>query len=158
MVKDYRHIEGFDYNHFSGPRLNEVLHDVNISYICCAAVTVSHYSPLSGREFKKLRRQLQRKRHFKIELFLRLNAFRFFQFDHVVQNRRRTLFLVWNKWFSCKKQTEKKRFTATGSHCYQNLMYDNFTLSFGRLCPKIALRSVLHVQHDYFSLFNQSSH
>ena len=53
-MKDYRQIEGFDYSHFSGPRLNEVLHDVNISYICCAVVTVSHYSTVSGREFKKL--------------------------------------------------------------------------------------------------------
>ena len=57
MVKDYRHIKGFDYSHFSGPRLNEVLHDVNISYVCCAAVTVSHDSTVSGREFKKLGQQ-----------------------------------------------------------------------------------------------------
>jgi len=81
-----------DYSHFSRPRLNEVLHDVNISYICCAAVTISHDSPLSVR-------QLQRKRHRKIELCVRLNALRFFQFDHVVQNWRGTLLLVWNEWF-----------------------------------------------------------
>ena len=54
-----------DYSHFSRPRLNEVLHDVNISYICCAAVTISQDSPLSVR-------QLQRKRHRKIELCVRL--------------------------------------------------------------------------------------
>ena len=86
MVKDYLHIEGFDYSHFSRPRLDEVLPDVNISWICCAAVTISHNSPLNGREFNKLRRQLQRKRHRKIELCVRLNAFRFFQFDDVVEN------------------------------------------------------------------------
>ena len=31
-----------------------------------------------------------------------------------------------------------------------------FTSLFGRLRKKIALESVLHVQHDYFSSFNQS--
>ena len=85
MLKDYRHVEGFDYSHFH-VLLNEVLHDVNISYICCATVTISHDSPLSGREFKKLRQQLQRKRHCKIELCVRLIAL-LFEFDHVVENR-----------------------------------------------------------------------
>ena len=36
--------------------------------------------------------------------------------------------------------------------------YENFTSSFGRLSQKIAPKSVLHVQHDYFSSFNQSKH
>ena len=31
----------------------------------------------------------------------------------------------------------------------------NLELSFGRLRQRIVLESVLHVQHDYFSLFNQ---
>ena len=35
---------------------------------------------------------------------------------------------------------------------------ENFTPSFGRLCEKIALKSVQHVQLDYFSSFNQSNH
>ena len=75
---------------------------MNISYICCAAVTVSHHSPLNGREFNKLRGQLQRKRHRKIELCVRLNALRFFQFDHVVG------FLA---------KAENERFTAGSSRC-----------------------------------------
>ena len=100
-MQDYRHIEGFDYSHFSRPRINESLHDVNISDICCAAATVSNDSPLSVREFKK-RQQLQEQRHRKIKLCVRLNALRFFQFDHLVQNRRSTLLLVWNEWFSRK--------------------------------------------------------
>ena len=36
-----------------------------------------------------------------------------------------------------------------------NLKYENFTSSFGRLRQKVALKSVLHVQNDYFPSFNQ---
>ena len=36
--------------------------------------------------------------------------------------------------------------------------FESFTLSFGRLRQKIAPKSVPHVQHDYFSSFNQSYH
>ena len=39
-----------------------------------------------------------------------------------------------------------------------NLKFGNFMLSFGRLRQKIVLRSVPHVQHDYFSSFNKSDH
>ena len=39
------------------------------------------------REFKKLRRQLQRKRHIKIELCVNLSLLRLFHVVHVVQNR-----------------------------------------------------------------------
>ena len=35
----------------------------------------------------------------------------------------------------------------------QNLKYENFTSSFWRLSKKIAPKSMLHVQHDYFSWF-----
>ena len=34
----------------------------------------------------------------------------------------------------------------------------NFTLSSGRLRQIIGLKCVPHVQHDYFSSFNQSDH
>ena len=37
-------------------------------------------------------------------------------------------------------------------------MCGNFTLSFGRLRQIIVLKCVPHVQHDYFSSFNQSDH
>ena len=39
------------------------------------------------REFKKLRRQLQRKRHIKIELCVKIIFSRLSRVDHVVQNR-----------------------------------------------------------------------
>ena len=52
------------------------------------------------REFKKLRPQLRRKRHIKIELCVKLILLRLFHVDHVVQNRRTAL--AWHEWFSCK--------------------------------------------------------
>ena len=54
------------------------------------------------REFKKLRRQLQRKRHIKIELCVNLSLLRLFHVDHVVQNTRIALSLAWYERFSCK--------------------------------------------------------
>ena len=54
------------------------------------------------REFKKLRRQLQRKRHIKIELYVKLSLFGLFHVDDVVQNRRTALSLASCEWFSCK--------------------------------------------------------
>ena len=44
-----------------------------------------------SREFKKLRRQLQRKRHIKIELCVNLSLLRLFHVYHFVQNRRTAL-------------------------------------------------------------------
>ena len=54
-------------------------------------------------------------------------------------------------------KAKNQRFTAEGSRCHQNLKYENFTSSFSRLRQKIAVKSVLHLQHDYFSSFNQSN-
>ena len=54
------------------------------------------------REFKKLRRQLQRKRHIKIELCVKLSLLRLFHVGQVVQNRRSALSLAWHEWFICK--------------------------------------------------------
>ena len=53
-------------------------------------------------------------------------------------------------------RAKNERFTAAGLHnfCCQNLKYENFTW-FGQLHQKITAKSALHVQHDYFSLFNQ---
>ena len=53
---------------------------------------------------------------------------------------------------------KNERFTVASSRCRQNLKYENFTSSFGRLRQHIAPKSVLHVQHDYFSSFNQSNY
>ena len=55
-------------------------------------------------------------------------------------------------------KAKKERFTAASSRCRQNLKYENFPSSLGRLRQNIAPKSVLHVQHDYFSSFNQSNH
>ena len=54
------------------------------------------------REFRKLRRQLQRKRNIKIELCVKLSVLRLFHVKHVAQNRRSVLSLAWHEWFSCK--------------------------------------------------------
>ena len=110
---------------------------------------------INNREFKKLRRQLQRKSHIKIELCVNLSLLRLFQVDHVVQNRRTALTIAWYEWFSWKAKSE--RFTTASSRCRQNIKYVNFTLSFSRLRQNIAPKSVPHAQHDYFSSFNQSN-
>ena len=104
-------------------------------------------------EFKKLRRQLQRRRHIKIELCVKSSLLRLFRVDHVVQNRRTALSLACTNGFHDKA----KRFTAASSRCRQNLKCENFTSSFGRLRQSIASTSVPHVQHDCFSLLNQSN-
>ena len=55
-------------------------------------------------------------------------------------------------------KAKNERFTAAGSRCRLNLKNENFVSSFGRLRQKIVPKSVRHVQHDYFSSFNQSNH
>ena len=107
------------------------------------------------REFKKLQRQLQRKRHIKIDLCVKLSLLRLFHVDHVVQNTRIVLSLAWYERFSCKGKEWK---IYCYERCRQHLNYENFTSSFSRLRQNIAPKSVPHVQHDYFSSFNQSNH
>ena len=48
-------------------------------------------------------------------------------------------------------KAKNERFTAAGSRCHQNLKYENFTSSFGRLRHQFAPKSVPHVLHEYFS-------
>ena len=48
------------------------------------------------REFKKLRRQLQGKRHIKIELCVKLSLLLLFHVYHLVQNRWSALSLAWH--------------------------------------------------------------
>ena len=55
-------------------------------------------------------------------------------------------------------KAKNERFTAASSRCCQNLKCENFTSSFGRLRQNIAPNIVPHVQHDYFSSFNQANH
>ena len=109
-----------------------------------------------SREFRKLRRQLQGKQLIKTELCVKLTLLRLFHVDHVVQNRRSALSLARHEWFSCKGK-EGKIYCCELPY-RQNLKYENFPSSFGRLRQNIAPKSVLHVQHDYFSSFNQSNH
>ena len=71
------------------------------SYPAVSRLT-STYSGWDSREFKKLRRQLQRKRHIKIELCVKLSLSWLFHVGHVVQNRRSVLSLAWYEWFICK--------------------------------------------------------
>ena len=52
-------------------------------------------------------------------------------------------------------KAKNHRFTAASWRCRQNLRYEKFKPSFGRLRQKIPRKSVPHVQHDYFSSFNQ---
>ena len=54
------------------------------------------------REFKTLQRQLQRKRHIKIELCVKLSLLQLFHVGSLVQKRRSALSLAWHEWFSCK--------------------------------------------------------
>ena len=79
----------------------------SISSYLSALPTICMHPELLGltadiREFKKLRRQLQRKRYIKIELCVKLSLLRLFYVDHVVQNRRTALSLAWQEWFSSK--------------------------------------------------------
>ena len=54
-------------------------------------------------------------------------------------------------------KVKNERFTAASSRCGQNIKYAHFTLSFGRLRPKIVTKSVQLEQHDFLS-FNQTNH
>ena len=68
---------------------------------------------------------------------------------NVVQNRGRALSLAFSmNGFQVK--AKNGRFTAGSSRCRQNLKYENFTSSFGRLRQKIAAKGVPHVQQDFF--------
>ena len=119
-----------------------------------------HWKPSTrlNRALKKLQLLLQRNSHIKLERCVRLRILWSFHVSHVVQNRPSVLspIFAWHKWFHVKAKNEK--FTAAGSRCRQKLKNENFTSSFGRLRQNIAPKSVAHVQHDYFSLFNQSNH
>ena len=100
---------------------------------------------------------MQWKRHIKIELCVGLNVLRLFQVGHVVQNRRSALSLVWHEW-SSRKGKEWKIYCCGLVLSSEPQIYEDFMSSFGRLRQNVAPKSVPHVQHDYFSSFNQSNH
>ena len=64
--------------------------------------------------------------------------------------------LLGTNGFHVKAKSERS--TAASLRCRKNLKYENFTSSFGRLRQNIAPKSMPHVQHDYFSSFNQSNY
>ena len=109
-----------------------------------------------NREFKKVRRQQQRKRHVKIELCVNLSLLRLLHVDHVVQNGQTALSLAWYEWFSCKGKKWK-------IYCCELALSSEpqiwkFHAVVWQTTSKFAPKSVPHVQHDYFSSFNQSNH
>ena len=103
-----------------------------------------------------LRRQLQGKRHIKIERCVKFSLLRLFRVDHAVKIGGEYFRLLGANGFHVKAKSE--RFTAANLLCRQNLNYENFTSSFRRLRQNLAPKSVPHVQHDYFSLFNLDHH
>ena len=64
----------------------------------------------------------------------------------------------WTSRSSVEVNIENERFTTVCSRGRLNPKFGNFTLAFGRLRQRIALKCVPHVQHGYFSSFNQSDH
>jgi len=111
----------------------------------------NHQTMWSIREFKKLRRQLQRKRHIKIELCVGFSVLRLFQVVHDEQIGEVHFPLLGTNGFHAKAKNE--RFIGAGSLCRQNFKNENFTSSCGRLRQILAPKSVLHVQHEYISTF-----
>ena len=77
----------------------------------------------NSREFKKLRRQLRGKRHIKIADYSMLITL----YKIIGVHFR----LLGTNGFHVKAKNE--RFTAGSSRCLQNLKYENFMSSFGRL-------------------------
>ena len=60
------------------------------------------------REFKKLRRLLQRKRHIEIELCVRFSVLRLFHIQgYVARNRRSVHSFAWHEWVSCNRREWK---------------------------------------------------
>ena len=80
------------------------------------------------REFKKQRRLLQRKRHMKIELCVKLSVLQWFQVGHLMYKIGAVYFrLLGTNVFHAKAKNE--RLSAASSRCRQNLKYENFTTS-----------------------------
>jgi len=99
------------------------------------------------REFQQPRWLRQVKRHSKINICFLLAVY-------LVDK----LLYRWTDRSAVELNLEDERFIVGCSWCRENLNFGNFTLSFGRLRHRIVLKCVPHVQHDYFSSFNQSDH
>ena len=111
-----------------------------------------------NREVKKLRRLLQGKRHFKIELCVRLSVSRLFDVGHVVQIDGVHLRLLGTNGLHVK--VKNKIFTAAGSACRQNLKCENFISLFGRprqqiKCPQKACYKGCTISFPYSVQLNR---
>ena len=62
----------------------------------------------------------------------------------------------WTDRSAVEVNIQNERRYIVVSTCFKNLKFGNFTWSFGRLCQRIVLKCVLHVQHDYISSLDQS--
>ena len=113
-------------------------------------------SSLTSKELEKLRRLLQQKCRIEYNFALGLSVLRLIPVGHVLQNRKVSFYLIGTIGFHV--ETKNEIFAAGGSCCRQKLKCWNFRLSCGRLRQEIAPKSVPHVQHDYFSSFNQWNH
>ena len=116
-----------------------------ISRLCCRQQAV-----------KQQRRQQQRKRDLEINIWEMVTIlwYCFFLASFIVDTAR----CKWTGGSAVEENIGNERFTVVFSRCRLNLKSGNFKLSFGRLCQRIGLKCVPHVQHDYFSSFNQSDH
>ena len=104
------------------------------------------------REFKNLRRLLQRKCHNKIELCVWLSGLRLFYVNNVAQNRRSVS-------FAClARMVFLQRHRLKGLLLRARVVVRQFPVVVWQTTSKHAPKSVPHVQHDYFSSFNQSNH
>ena len=86
-----------------------------------------------------------------------VNEWELYEFSFLNGVLRMAIIFAWGLCYIIL-QTEDVRFAAGGSRCRQNLKVEHFMLLFGRQRQKIAPKRVAHVQHDYFSPFNQSYH
>ena len=104
------------------------------------------------REFKKVRRLQQRKRHFKKALCSRFRVLRLFPVSHVVRNTRSVLSLD----FSCKGRELK--FTAARSRCRLNFKYRGAYAKTTATAAKTSLQNKHLGNGYYFQIIASSSH
>lgn len=92
----------------------------------------------------------------KIALCVSVNVLWLFRRGDVVEIKQKALSFSWQEEIGFHAKNE--RFIGVLVLLWrQNLKYDNFASSFERPCQKLASKSVLHMQHDYFSSFKQSN-
>ena len=76
---------------------------------------------------------------------------RLFQVGHVVQTRRGVLSLAWDEWFSTKGRARMRDFLLWARVVVRTSSMKILGLRLADYEKQIVPKSVLHVQHDYFS-------